>query len=155
MSHQWIKCLINIASYDIMWVDRSHISEITKNSQTSQNRIAFLVRFTHYVCETWLVLFYLELYSGYIDRQCFWTYLCIYLTTFLLLSIYMYINCFFRDDPSTTFTKQPSYDVSNCCRFILQSNFPKSHCISCSFHSLRLWNLTGFILLRTIFRIYW
>jgi len=57
----------NIASYEILWVDCSHISEIAKNSQTSQNRIAFLVRYTHYVCETGLGLFYLDLYSGYID----------------------------------------------------------------------------------------
>jgi hypothetical protein len=54
-------------------------------------------------------------------------------TTFLLLSIYMYINCFFLDDPSTTFTKQPSYDVSNCCRFILLINIQKTVLIKFKF----------------------
>jgi hypothetical protein len=41
-----------------------------KNSKTFPNRIAFLVRFTLYICETSLVLlvFNFELYSGYIDN---------------------------------------------------------------------------------------
>ena len=39
-----------------------------KNSQTSPNRIAFLVRFTLYACETSLVLFHFKRYSGYIDN---------------------------------------------------------------------------------------
>ena len=56
----------NIASYEILEVDRSQISEITETVKLP--KIALHSLFVSlYVCEASLVLFHFELYSGYID----------------------------------------------------------------------------------------
>jgi hypothetical protein len=72
----------NIARYEILEVDRSQISEITKTIKLPK----------------------IALHSLFVS-----------LSTFVKLH-------FIYDDTSTTFTKQPSDDESNCYRFVLLIN---------------------------------